>query len=74
MAFTDFGAYSYRAWAARDPHSTGPWDAWYEIHTSDHQTLLFGPTKLAQQFVIGEEALAAAEQQVQWDISHSIDG
>jgi len=74
MAFTDFGHYAYRTWAARDPMSTGPWEAWYEIHTPDHQTLLSGPTKLSQQFTMGEEAVAAAENEVQQEISRSLPG
>lgn len=74
MAFTNYGPYAYRAWAARDPLSTGPWEAWYEIHTPDHQTLLFGPTKLHDQFVTGEDAVAAAELKAQWEITHSIGG
>lgn len=74
MAFTDFGHYAYRAWAAPDTFSTGPWEAWYEIYTPDHQTVLFGPAKLSQQFATGEEAAEAAEKQAQWEISHSIGG
>lgn len=74
MAFTNFGPYTYRAWAARDTFSTGPWEAWYEIHTPDHQTLLFGPTKLAQQFATGEEAARAAGLQAEAEISRSIGG
>jgi len=72
MAFTNFGPYAYRAWAAKDPLSTGPWSAWYEIHTPDHQTLLFGPTKLPDEFAMGDDAVAAAEARARREISHNI--
>jgi hypothetical protein len=73
MPLVDFLPYAYRAWAC--PLSTsGPWEAWYEIHTPDHQTLLFGPTKLPGQFVTGDDAVAEAEAKVQCEIRHSIGG
>jgi hypothetical protein len=74
MTFVNFGHYAYRAWAARDHMSTGPWEAWYEIHTPDHLTLLSGPTKLSQEFSSGEEAREAAESEVQKEISQSVVG
>lgn len=71
---TDYGSYAYRAWAAKDPLRTGPWEAWYEIHTPDYKTILCGPKKLFEQFASGEEAFAAAEEKVKWEIDHAIGG
>ncbi len=74
MAFTDFGLYAYRAYATKDPLTTGPWEAWYEIHTPDHKTILYGPKKLPEQFATGEAAFAAAEATVKWEINHAVGG
>jgi hypothetical protein len=68
MAFTTFGPYSYRAWAAKHPLTTGPWEAWYEIHTLDQQTMLSGPTTLPGEFPNGEDACAAANMAAQQEI------
>ena len=71
---TDYGAYAYRAQAAKDQLRTGPWEAWYEIHTPDHKTILCGPKKLSEQFASGEGAFAAAEVKVKREIDHAIGG
>lgn len=72
MSLKDFGQYSYRAWASRNPLSTGPWEAWYEIHTLNHDTLLSVPTQLPGMFETRQEAFAAAEAKARWEIDHSI--
>lgn len=74
MAFINFGAYTYRAWAVNDPLSTGPWEAWFEIHSQDYKSLLFGPIKLPMLFASREDAYAAAEAKVQYEINHAIGG
>lgn len=61
MAFTTYRQHAYRAWAASHPLTTGPWEAWYEIHTLDEQTMLSGPTKVPGEFTTGEAASAAAK-------------
>lgn len=68
MAFTKFGNYCYCAWAAKDPLTTGPWEAWFEIHTTDQQTMLSGPTRLLTNFADGEAACAAAEEAARQEI------
>jgi hypothetical protein len=67
---TDYGAYAYRAWAAKDALRTSPWEAWFEIHMPDYKTIVCGPKKLPEQFASGEEAFAAAEEKV----NHAIGG
>jgi len=74
MSFTDFGQFAYRAWASRKPLDTGPWEAWYEIHTLNHDTLLSGPKKLPGMFETRQEAFAAADAKARWEIDHSIAG
>lgn len=68
MSFTTFGPYCYRAWAAKHPLAIGPWEAWYEIHTLDQQTMLSGPTKVLGEFSNGEDALAAANMAAKQEI------
>lgn len=71
---TDYGLYSYRAYAVKEPLRIGPWTAWYEIHSPDRHTMLFGPIKLPHQFNNAEDAVAAAKAKVKFEIDHAIGG
>lgn len=72
MAFTTFGKYCYRAWAAKDPLATGPWEGWYEIHTMDQQSMLSGPTLVPGKFTTGESACSAAEAAAEQEILRGV--
>jgi len=71
-----FGRYTYRAWVEADLGVNQParYDAWYEIVSPDGQTVLFGPTKLEQQFLHEDEAYVAVAQKVKWDILNMAGG
>lgn len=71
-----FGRYTYRAWVEADLGVNQParYDAWYEIVSPDGQTILFGPTRLDQQFLHEDEAYVAVAQKVKWDIFHMVGG
>ena len=72
--YTIFGRYTYRAWIEADlgPNQPARYDAWYEIVSPDGQTVLFGPSKLDQQFLHEDEAYVAVAQKVKWDIFHMV--
>lgn len=72
--YTIFGRYTYRAWTEADLDNNQPprYDAWYEIVSPDGQTVLFGPTRLDQQFLHEDEAYVAVAQKVKWDIFHMV--
>ena len=72
--YTIFGRYTYRAWVEKDPMTGSAMrcDAWYEIVSPDGKTVLFGPTKLDQQFHHEDEAFIAVAQKVKWDIFHMV--
>jgi hypothetical protein len=74
--YTIFGRYTYRAWVEADAgiDQQVRYDAWYEIVSPDGQTILFGPTKLDQQFLHEDEAFVAVAQKVKWDIFHMVGG